>query len=284
MKVTLPKKEEAPKKEIEKKEEENVEETNELPEDEGTSEEGESLENITDEDADQTPRERKLALEKAKLEGRLEVLEEKSKLTPAQNAKQQQLNAIYSDLSMDDDDFKEKYKGYNKTQILQAVNNEQQAETSVKISRLEAKNSLSRKYKDFVEYEDQIEEALNDASPAVLQDPERLKKFMERNYQALSKDSKKNGDLPRLKPKLKEEPVKRIVKDFHAPTPKERKDDDSNENDEIKEEDRVLAAKFKIHSESQRKKYMSEFIPMDLGGGVTFVDPKKGFEKVGNTK
>lgn len=76
--------------------------------------------------------------------------------------------------------------------------------------------------------------------------------------------------------------MKKIVRDFQPPVPRSDKGGegrDGGDSDLIKEEDRPLAARFGIHTEAQRKKYMSEFIPMDLGGGVRFEDPKKGFVK-----
>lgn len=275
------------KEETTKEEKEDVK--NDLPGDD-VDEKDESLEDVTEgveeddeESSKLSERERKLELEKAKLEGQIEVLSGKKNPTQTQSQKQQQLQQIYADLDLEDDDFKQKYGGYGKARVLQAVNQEVQAETTVKITRLEAKNSLSRKYADFSEFEDQIDEALADASPSVLQDPDRLKKYMERVYLASAKDVKKKGELPDEKMKSKKEaPVKKIVKDFHAPTPRgDDKSEEERENqDEIKEENRALAAKFGLRSEKQRQKFMSEFIPMDLGGGVKFEDPKKGFEKV----
>lgn len=282
MKVALPNKKEETKEDIEKVKDK-------LPEGDTTEEGDETIEDVTDDTEEEseeessklTDRERKLELEKAKLEGQLEILNGKKNPSTAQSQKQAQLNQIYADLEMEDDDFKTKYQGYGKARVLQAINQELQAENNVKITRLEAKNSLSRKFPDFSEFEDQIDEALNDASPAVLQDPERMKKFMERTYHAFAKDEQKKGKLPEPKPKSsKETAVKKIVKDFHAPTPRDGKNEDQEDQDEIKEENRALAAKFGIHSETQRKKFMSEFIPMDLGGGVKFEDPKKGFIKV----
>lgn len=237
------------------------------------------LDEITDDEEENSDEDStlNLKLEKARLEGEIKALRgDKSK--PA-DQKRQYIQQVHADLALDDEAFQTKYRGYNKAQVVAAVHEETSADSNSKISRLEAKNSLSRKYDDFVEFEDEIDEALADASPAVLQDSARLKKFMERQYVALSKEAEKTR-LPKPKGKAsKEEPVKRIVQDFHKPTPKSGKESDEGGDDEIKEEHRELAKKFGLHSESQRKKYMSDFIPMDLGGGVRFEDPKKGFEK-----
>ncbi len=285
MKVKIEKKEEAASKET-------VED--ELPEDKknkGTDvdeDETADLDEITDdedegsdEDEDEVGSLRQVELEKARLEGELRAL--KGDKTKPADQKRQYIQQVYADLAMDDDEFKTKYRGYNKSQVVAAVHDEVNADSNSKISRLEAKNSLSRKYEDFIDYEDAIDEALTDANPAVLQDPARLKKFMERAYISASKEHPVEKTRVLKKGKAsKEEPVKRIVKDFHAPTPKasgkESEEGDDNQ-DEIKEEDRALAKRFGLTSEKQRKKYMSNFIPMNLGGGVVFEDPKKGFEK-----
>lgn len=283
MKVEISKKkEEAASKEV-------VED--ELPEDkkkkgadveEDTDEDTADLDEITDDGddgEDEVASRHQLEVDKARLEGELRAL--KGDKTKPADQKRQYIQQVYADLAMEDDTFKEKYRGYNKAQVVAAVHDEVNADSNSKISRLEAKNSLSRKYDDFIDHEDAIDEALADANPAVLQDPVRLKKFMERTYIAASKEAE-NKAPTKMKGKVsKEEPVKRIVKDFQPPTPKGggNDEDDDEGQDQIKEEDRGLAAKFGLHSEKQRKKYMTSFIPMNLGGGVVFEDPKKGFEK-----
>jgi hypothetical protein len=285
MEVKLPKKQDdAPKDDAQ----------NELPGDDAQDEgadDGVSLDEIADEGDEgagnsYSKRERELELKNAKLEGQLELFNQNrgSQAANASVQEQQYMNQVYADLSLADEDFVEKYKGYNKSQVIQAINQQQNFKQTSEVSKLTAKNSLSRKYPDFIEFEDKVDEALADANPQVLADPARLKAFMERQYLAISKDGKRDA-LP--KPKAgtgkKDEGRKTIVgnSDFVPPSPKSgnsKKDGDGGA-DEIKAEDRELASRFGIKSEAQRKKFMSPYIPMDLGGGYKFESPEKGFEK-----
>jgi hypothetical protein len=84
-----------------------------------------------------------------------------------------------------------------------------------------------------------------------------------------------------LKKKQEADPMRRkIVDDFHKPNQDPNKGADKKNSDELAPELAEVGKRFGITTESERKKFSSPYIPMDLGGGYKFEDPKKGFEKV----
>jgi len=286
MKVKVKKKDD--EKADDEREEKDLPEGDEDEEEEEGDEEEEGevdLEDIEDDDDSEELPKSKRELEHIKKIARLEARLETPK--PGANANDQQqayINAVYADLDMDDDDFKEKYRGYSKAKVIAAINQETTARSTAQMSSLAAKNSLTRKYPDFFEHEEEIDEALSDAAPHVLQDPTKLKSFMERAYKALSAGKSPAKKAPKFS--KDDDRRKKIVNDFEPPTPKKKKvsDEDEDDEDAIKEENRGLAAKFKLHKESDRKRFSGKYIPMELGAGVRFVSPEKGFEKADKKK
>jgi len=122
---------------------------------------------------------------------------------------------------------------------------------------------------------------LDDLSPEVRQDPKRLAKHMERQYLALQSEK-------RISEPEKVDPRKRITSDFAKPSvgtvPGERAPVEV-ESDEIPAEYQPLSKAMGLTSEKERKEMMKrisdgEYVPMNLGGGVVFQDPNKGFEKI----
>lgn len=220
---------------------------------------------------------RKLELENAELKGKISAFETISKTSPKAdqpNSQDAWKTQALSDINvLNDEEFNAKYK-YSKLQvntaILQHEFNQQTSQQKTQFAELRAENQMISKHSDFMDYKDAVREAINDASPEVRQDPERLSKVMERAYLAAVKE----------KPKAKESMErKQIASNFERPTPKtEIKKPD---NDEIPEEHRAICNKFGIKSEKERKALMaSDDCETDFGGGYVFRDREKGFEKV----
>lgn len=228
-----------------------------------------------------------LELENARLKGKLEGISE-SAAKPAPGTSQDEKdaaikNACMADMSaLDDDSFQTKYR-MTKIQANSAIHdfeiNKERTKNAGKIAELEVKSDLSSKYPTFAKNFEKIKSnVLADLSPEAKQDPVRLKRAMEREFLLLEKENPSPA-----KKSAKEDPTRRrIVNDFEKPNrDQDRKEDRGSANkDELDPALAAVGKRFGITSETQRKKFMSPFIPMDLGGGVKFEDPNKGFEKV----
>lgn len=240
--------------------------------------EGEKVEGADVEEISEKERLRKLELDNAEMRGRLSALQEK-KPTAVDQFQQTKLRVLTDINQMDDEQFEKLYK-MQKHQASMAVMEQENAATKAEsrraVAEAEAKTELGIKYgTSFYEMKSQIEEALEDLSPEVRQDPKKLARYMERQYLALA---------TQVKPKKateKEEPRRRITPDFEQPNPVAiEKVKKSEDDEEITEVDRPLAKAMGLKTEKERKEYMTDFVPMNLGGGVVFRDPEKGFERV----
>ena len=224
--------------------------------------------------------ERDLELENARLKGRNEVLETlaaKPSKDPSsdQSKRDEELKtSILSDTDrLDDDSFQEKYQ-MSKIKAVTAIHKHDtevtRSQGAESTARLEAKEELIEKYgKDYLKHKSKIEEALIDASPEVRRDPVRLARFMETQYLALSRAEEKK---PVVK---KDENVDRrkIVNDFEKPNSSESasRREVQPDADLLPEEDRELAGHFGITKKSELKDLEGDYIPMDIGGGMTMI-------------
>lgn len=234
-------------------------------------------------------RERALEIENAELRGRADALKEVAVpgKKDSNSANEAWKATVLQDVNgMADDDFRMKYRceKYQATSaILEHEFKTSSSQQKQQIAELRAENRLSAKYgKDFFELKSEIDEVVAMAAPEVRQDPDRLSKLMERAYLASSKDRKPAAAKPAGQPNGGD--VRRIVSNFEKPTPApsggSRKEP---ETDLLPENYRKLGGAFNLKSEKERKELMeSDYVPMNLGGGLVFRDPAKGVEKVGS--
>lgn len=232
----------------------------------------------------------RLKIENAEQRGRLSILQ-KTQSDPRINHEQTKISVFQDANNMDDEAFFNKYRMQKHMATAAVLEQEQRmtkAETRQELAEARASSELSARYgTDYFKYKDQVEETLNDLSPEVRQDPKRLAKHLERTYKALAVDR----PTPKPKSVSGDESRRRITSDFEKPIPESdpRKNEDLKPKDEIEEQFRPLAKAIGLTSESERVKYKSivdsgEFVPMDLGGGVSFSDPAKGFERAEKPK
>jgi hypothetical protein len=227
---------------------------------------------------------RQLELENAEMRGKLSV-SQPNKPSPVDQFQQQKLRVMTDINTLDDETFERTYKMPKHSASMAMFERENEmtrAESKRAIAEAEAKAEMSAKYgSNFYAIKAQIEDSLDDLSPEVRQDPKRLAKHMERQYMALQSER-------RINEPEKIEPRKKIVSDFAKPgvgsVPGEKPPVEP-ETDEIPAEYQPLSKAMGITSEKERKEMMKrisdgEYVPMNLGGGVVFQDPNKGFEKV----
>lgn len=250
-------------------------ETKELPDDD---KEPVTVPDVIEPDAaaEAAARARELELENARLKGRLEA----SPAAPAVDPNAWKA-AVWADMNgLDEDSFKAKYNGVSKTQastkMLEDDFQKSTAQTQQQIAELRAENQLASKYPEFFSHKEAVSEAIADASPEVRRDPAKLAKFMERAFLA----AKAANPAPAAKPRKPGEPTRRVVDPaFVAPTNK-GDEPTPKAKDDIAPEYKSIARAFGIADEAERKKLSeSEFCRMDLGGGVFFESPDRGFEK-----
>lgn len=226
----------------------------------------------------------KLSLENAELKGRLSALESIQKSSPGapQTIDQQEAwkNQALQDINiLDDEEFQTKYK-HQKFQvnsaILQYDFNKQTVEQKRQLAELRAENSLMSKYQDFSEYRSAVQDAVDDSSIEVRQDPARLQKVMERAYLAASRENP-------VSPKRKEDSMERrmIQSQFEKPRPKNDGIPSKVETDKIPPEFSPICKAFGLTSEKERQELMkSDDVETHYGDGIVFRDREKGFEKV----
>lgn len=254
-------------------------EMDELPDEETDEVEGGD---VVEEDDELT----RLKIENAEQRGRLSVLQ-KATSAPANNHDQVKLTVFQDANNLSDEDFQTKYKMAKHmatASVLERENAMTKAETRQELAEARASSELSARYgTDYFKYKDQVEDTLADLSSEVRQDPKRLAKHMERVFKAVS------GERGAAKPKsvAGDESRRKVVKDFEPPINDAagKKPANDEHQDEIEEQYRPLAKAIGLSSESERLKFKTicdngEFVPMELGGGVVFADPAKGFEKV----
>lgn len=252
------------------KEQEEIQEITELPEGEEVVEEAEEKDAA-----------RELELKNARLEGQIEAMKDKPKPQPEMDlAERQRIQVLNDTNGLDDETFEKIYKA-PKHQVMATLLDSQirtnQIKTNQRIAEAEAKAELSNKYgKDVSSFRKELNEALEDASPAVRQDPERLAAYMERQYLALSKQKEVMKPAPK-----KEDDVQRrkIVQDFAKPSV-EGADLKGKEEpkDELKEDLKQLGSRWNIKTESERKKYLGKIVHVDMDFGNGIVLKKSGFE------
>lgn len=264
IKVTVPKKEE---------------ELEELPE-------KEELETEVEETVEEND-ERDLELENARLQGQVEVLSKKDAPASGQNSQEKARAQLLNDVnSLSEEQFSEIYHK-SKTEVMatyldHAVHTGN-LETKERVASAEARMELTTKHgSDFLKYRKEVDAALQDASAEVKQDPERLARFMERQYLALKRENppkvikKKEGDDTVNR--------KKIVSDFEKPDPVAgehvSEEAEKKKNDELSPQDYALGKHFGITTKSEAELHKGLYVPMDFGNGITFKDPAKGFEKV----
>jgi len=259
------------KKEQELDSEDTTQEADELPDTEVVDEE-------TEEDVA-----KKLEIENARLQGKLEAMEAKPKTVQDDPNERARIQLLNDSNSLDDETFEKIYRA-PKHQVMATFLDQQlrtnQAKTNQKIAESEARMELASKYgKDVSKYRKELNEALEEASPEVRRDPERLAAYLERQYLAFEKAE------PVKKPVLKkEEDVHRrkIVQDFAKPgvDGSDLKKEDNSKKDELKDDLKQLGSRWGIETETERKKYLGKVVhvDMDFGSGVKLT--KTGFEKV----
>lgn len=183
---------------------------------------------------------------------------------------------------LDDMTFQDKYKMSKlaATNALHDYDREKEqkksAQTEAKLAEMEAKSELLAKYPGLAKSYAKIKEnALADLTAEAKKDPEKLKRAIEREFLVVEREEILNGGK---QPEKGGDPMRRRpVNDFAKPNNEDRR---QVEKDELAPELREIGAKFGITKESQRKQFLSPYIPMDMGNGIVFKDPKRGFEKV----
>lgn len=241
--------------------------------------ESETLPEVTETPVEEKPNDaaKKLELENAELKGKVSAFETISKSSPKvdqpNNQEVWKNQALQDSNTLNDEEFQTKYK-YNKLEVTRAILQyeftQQTTQQKTQFAELRAENQMIAKHSDFWDYKDAIKEAVEDVSPEVKQDPERLAKVMERAYLAASKD----------KPKGKE-PMQRsqITSNFERPTPKDNSQ--KKTSDEIPAEYAERNKKFGITSEKERQALIAtDDCETDFGAGYVLRDRAKGFEKV----
>jgi len=201
---------------------------------------------------------------------------------PKEQQEQATKAQVLADINaMDEDDFVAKYKMSRiqaNNALIQHDFQKEKQRNSERIAELEAKNELIAKYPEFSRYFDRIRNVVSDLSPESRQQTEKLKQVMEREFIYITSLDK---------PKASADGQRRqIVNDFHKPTPKPINGTQNKPlSDEIDPEYREICGHFGITKESERKKWMSPYIPTKLGVTsdgyeVVIDDPKGALKKV----
>lgn len=243
-------------------------------------------ETVLEEEKDEAPEPSALELKIAHLEGKIDGMASVREEKPSAESGQEERDRLakvqcQNDMSaLDDETFRNRYR-MDKLQANNAIHeferNKEKTSNAMRIAELEAKSDLATKYPSFSKHYEKIKQTVkSDLSLEAQQDPARLKRAMEREILLIEKEQ----PTP-VKKKAPEDPMRRrIVNDFEKPNGEDRSRRDAAKSDELAPELQEVGKRFGITSESQRKKFMNPYIPMDLGGGYRFEDPKRGFEKV----
>lgn len=262
MKIEIPKKEEV------------VNEEDVLPQDEVVVEEPKN-------------REHELELELARKDGLIEGMKKSNPSAPDPKAALEQTKGIvFADTNnLTDEQFRDKYKMTKHGAMMTVMDQENKmtkAESRQMQADIAADQALAGRYgQDFYKFQDKIREGVADLSEEVRQDPVRLQKAKERLYLASVSEMKRVGPA-------KDDPTRRkIVTDFVKPTPdpvkQPRESADVNFSDDVPAgsdtSDSKLAKNMGLTSKEDAKNYQKEYVPMNLGGGYKFEDPKRGFER-----
>lgn len=233
-------------------------------------------------------RERELELELAEKRGELKALKSNAGAGSGQMTIEQTKQLVFGDINnLSDEDFQKKYrtsKHAASMTVMDADNRQTKAEARQLHAEAEASVELSSKYADFGKFKSQIRENMADLSEEARQNPERLSKFMERQYLALSRDSERPA------PQKKSDDRRRVVADFEKPQRGAADEPREVESDEIKDEipadsdisNQKLAHLMGVRSEKERKDLAGKdliYVDMELGEGWRFGDPRQGFQK-----
>lgn len=260
-----------------------IEEQDELPGEIENQEEEEVV--VKDTHAEEALR---LKLENAELRGKLSVTQKVERPADALTLHEQAKAKVFSDINMyTDDQFEQIYK-MPKSQASITMLDRENALTKAETKRLhaesEAKSEMGAKYgTEFYKYKAEIEEAVEDLSEEARKDPKRVARFMETKFLSLQREEK---PAPRPGSVKGDEGRRKVVNDFDKPNPQQDETLAKKQEklDVIAEGDRALAKSMGITSEKERLSYMTDFVPMKLGGGIWLKDPNKGFEKIEPTK
>lgn len=236
---------------------------------------------------DKPDRTRELELELAEKRGELKALRAGAGTGNGTMSLEQTKQLVFGDINnLSDEDFQKKYR-QSKHAASMAVMDAESRQTKTEAKQLHAESSavvdLSSKYGDFGRFRSQILENVEDLSESARQDPERLKRWMERQYLALTR----NEDRPISK---KSDDRRKVVRDFEPPSPAAVAEPREVENDEIKDEipadsdisNQKLAHALGVRSEKERKELAAKnliYVDMELGDGWHFGSPKDGFQR-----
>lgn len=238
----------------------------------------------------------RLELENAELRGKTSVLE---KEPPAQEPApmprpQRELQWEQTKIlvnghigSMTEEDFETKYGVSKSIAQGQIVTGDQQIsteKTAERTTKMEAENKLYAKYgPEYAEVADEMSSIILEASPEVRNDPKRLASYIERQFKAIRKPKKEE---PKAPVPVSGDPMQRRISNFDNsdPIPAPAANPNEPKKTPVDPSFSHILKQFKIDSEEERQKYMSENIRMDMGrsGGksVILADEKKGFERV----
>jgi hypothetical protein len=231
-------------------------------------------------------REHELEVELARKEGELAGLKKSTPAVNPQNSLEQTKQIVFADTNnLSDEDFHKKYN-MNKHGAMMTVMDQENKLTKAESRQMQADiaadQALAGRYgQDFYKFQDKIREGVADLSEEVRQDPVRLQKAKERLYLASVSEMKRVGPA-------KDDPTRRkIVTEFEKPKPdpiKQPKESaDAVFSDDVPTgsdtSDSKLARNMGLTSKEEAKNYQKEYVPMNLGGGYKFEDPKRGFER-----
>jgi hypothetical protein len=252
-------------------------------------------------------RERELELQLARQEGEMSAMKRLNTNTGQPSLEQTKQIVLNDANTLSDEDFHRKYPQHTKHTAIMTVMDADNRQTKAEARQLHAEASaaakLSAKYgAAYYDVESKIREGMEDLSPEARQDAEKLSRYMERQFLALSRGS--------ITPKTKSDDRRKVVSDFEKPTIQAKKEIapiDNGDEDEIKDEvpegsdisSQKLAAFLNIRSAKEQKDIIAKWHPgtekgetvayvdMDLTckdpyakEKIIFNDPKRGFERV----
>lgn len=222
---------------------------------------------------------RRLEIENAEMRGRLSVIDEQKRTVNTNSTEQIKAKVMGDVNGLEDDKFQELYH-MTKSQAVAAIYEQENKQSRVEMRRAtaeaEANSEMGIKYgSEYYRFKNQIDESIADLSDEARTDPKRLAKHKERMFLSLQKETAIRSN--------KDDSRKKIVNDFEPPTPPIDKKNEEIKNEEIPDKYRSLTKVFGLKDEKERKEYMQmikdgSFVPMDMGGGMVFRHPDRGFE------
>ena len=233
---------------------------------------------------------KELELENARLQGMLDAKAQPAP-TPIQSVESEHdkytktKQTVLSDSQvMDDDEFKEKYKMSKEKAENQFLKYEFERENQKRaedMAILRAENQIVKKYGDkYSKYQEKIEATIQDLSPSVRQDPQKLAQHIEITLRSHLWDEKDDTPTPKHAKKEPHDMSKRIIDSgFEKPNavlhdnPQPQK-----KSDEIPDEYKPLATAFGLSSEKERQKFKD--IHIDVAYGPNKWLTKNGVETI----